>query len=141
MDRHNDTWLLMFVSMILTFLRHSNVFYVYIFVIIIAVVITIIVIIVLVINIHERFIIAINIVITIGIIIIIVTVIIVIATVIVMTSSPLFTCVTCCFCILRKVGLEWRCSHCVFYTCAVCSVQVLTSPSQQRHFPTVTCLS
>ena len=29
--------------------------------------------------------------------------------------SPLFTCVTFCFCILRKVGLEWRCWRCVFY--------------------------
>ena len=31
------------------------------------------------------------------------------------SSSPLFTCVTFCFCILRKVGLEWRCWRCVFY--------------------------
>ena len=31
------------------------------------------------------------------------------------SSSPLFTCVTFSFCILRKVGLEWRCWRCVFY--------------------------
>ena len=28
---------------------------------------------------------------------------------------PLFTCVTFSLCILRKVGLEWRCWRCVFY--------------------------
>ena len=31
------------------------------------------------------------------------------------SSSPLFTCVTFSFCILRKVGLEWWCWRCVFY--------------------------
>ena len=64
----------------------------------------------------------------------VVTVIIVIATNIVTTSSPLFTCVTCCFCILRKVGLEWRCSHRVFYTCAVRAGSDVTDPSQLRYW-------
>ena len=31
------------------------------------------------------------------------------------SSCPLFTCVTFSLCILRKVGLEWRCWRCVFY--------------------------
>ena len=40
----------------------------------------------------------------------------VVVTIIVTGSScPLFTCVTFSLCILRKVGLEWRCWRCVFY--------------------------
>ena len=31
------------------------------------------------------------------------------------SSCPLFTCVTFSLCIVRKVGLEWRCWRCVFY--------------------------
>ena len=31
------------------------------------------------------------------------------------SSCPLFTCVSFSLCILRKVGLEWRCWRCVFY--------------------------
>ena len=31
------------------------------------------------------------------------------------SSCALFTCVSFSFCILRKVGLEWRCCRCVFY--------------------------
>ena len=57
--------------------------------------------------------------ITIGIIItisVIGAIIIVVATIIVtVSSSPLSTCLTCFFFILRKVGLDWQCSHCVFY--------------------------
>ena len=63
--------------------------------------------------------ISISIVITIGIIItisVIGAIIIVVATIIVtVSSSPLSTCLTCFFFILRKVGLDWQCSHCVFY--------------------------